>query len=285
MASADKSERHWRAHHNLPDDYNLDAILFYGTWPHENKVEPHHLVPLRAELDKIGAPYTLRALGKTSLIPGKLVNYLDHAYDLRVPDSAGDPLNLWFVPVEGTRLAGEYVDLARTTLHPKKIVVLGMCAGLLEGMCPGEFVMPTKVLPNDTGQDYNNDFPDDVYTRPDSTLKESLRHRLLQHDSAVKVWETQGLTNEALRRQTTRKAEEWAAAGFGSVDMETGLIFGAAVHPELGPPIPAAALLYIIDSPRQGTAPSEAGHLLGVNAARALQYQVALEEIRGVPLG
>lgn len=209
-------------------------------------------------------------------------NYLDHAYEFILPDAGGQEIAGWFVPVEGTRLASHNVEVVRM-LRAKKIIALGMCAGLLSHMRRGEFAMPVEVLPNDTGQRYNAGLPGDRYTHPDPYLDASLRRRLLRHDPAAKVWRVRGITDEAMMRQTRAVANEWAADGYGTVDMETGLLLGAASHPRLfGRPAAAAALLYIVDNPRLGTVPSESGHLLTVNDARTLQYRVALEEIRGV---
>ena len=56
MASAEKTPEYWKTHHKLLPDYYLDSAIFYGTWPHENKVEPNHIQPLSAELDAIGKP-------------------------------------------------------------------------------------------------------------------------------------------------------------------------------------------------------------------------------------
>lgn len=210
----------YRDHLGFPEDYNVDAMLCYGTLYEERTLTQLAQVLDSLDLDwKINdLPHPFLRFGKELIVEGKTI---------------------WFAIGYGGAWLSEYLHWA-CLFGSKKNILLGSCGGLRSGMQPGDFIVPKS--------SYGEESSVKIYNRESNVQKSSIE--LSQNvasrlaEDGAKVWQGPMVTCQAMIGETAEDVRDWARDGYYGVEMEASTVFAVSNHFN----VPCAASLYVGDN-------------------------------------
>ena len=210
----------YRKHLGFPSDYQVDAVLCYGTL-YEERV----LAQLTKALKELGIQVQINTLPHP---------FLRFAKELRIGDKT-----IWFAIGYGGAWLSEYIHWA-CLFGSKKNILLGSCGGLKSGMKQGEFIVPENSYGEESSVKMYNRESDNQF--PNETLSASLATSL--GEDGTKVWRGPMVTCQAMIGETMDDIRKWSNDGYFGVEMEASTVFAVSNH--FG--VPSAASLYIGDN-------------------------------------
>lgn len=245
----------------LADDYKVDGLLACGVW--DLFAEKRHVPYLKDALETLGVMATVTRIDGEEL---------GHAFTFDVGNK-----HYWFVPVMGTSYMSQYAHLA-CLLGSKKNILIGVVGGLMKGIKPADYIIPTASKGNQNAFMYDRS-TDDLMFYPDATLSDRLKQRL----GNVPIYEGSTVTCEVMFAETLEDVQEWSSQGYLGVEMEAALIFALSKHFN----VPAAAVLTVADNLIEEITFFDDAHQNSLEArenARKHRYEVALAELLELPI-
>ncbi len=210
----------YRQHLGFPKDYNVDAMLCYGTLYEERVL---------TQLSEV-----IKVLGFQAKITNLPHPFLRFAKELQFDD-----IKIWFAIGYGGAWLSEYLHWA-CLFGSKKNILLGSCGGLKPGMKQGDFIVPESSYGEESSvKMYNRESPTQYPNKP---LSEKLTAAL--SEDGTKVWSGPMVTCQAMIGETMDDIRSWSRDGYFGVEMEASTVFAVSNHFK----VPSAASLYVGDN-------------------------------------
>lgn len=216
----DVTAEEYRKHLGLPANYQVDAMLCYGTL-YEERV----LAQLDEVLDTLGIQTEFKAL--------------PHPFMRFCKEFTIDNRRVWFAIGYGGAWLSEYLHWA-CLFGSKKNILLGSCGGLKPGMKQGEFIVPESSYAEESSVKIYNRTSNTQY--PDKQLSEDLAAKL--GEDGTRVWRGPMVTCQAMIGESLDDIKSWSKSGYYGVEMEAATVFAVSNHFN----VPCAASLYIGDN-------------------------------------
>lgn len=210
----------YRAHLGFPANYNVNAMLCYGTL-YEQRV----LSRLKASIQSLGLKVEINEMPH---------EFLRFAKEIRIGDKT-----IWFAIGYGGAWLSEYLHWA-CLFGSKKNILLGSCGGLKPGIKQGDFIVPTNSFSEESSAKIYN--RESNIHNSNVELSERITKALKKDGSTV--WNGPTVTCQAMIGETLDDVREWSRNGYFGVEMEASTVFAVSQHFN----IPAAASLYIGDN-------------------------------------
>lgn len=245
----------------LANSYKVDGLLACGVW--DLFAESKHIPYLKHALEKLSVNATVTRIDGEEL---------GHAFSFDV-----DGKHYWFVPVMGTAYMSQYAHLA-CLLGSKKNILIGVVGGLMKGIQPADFIVPTASKGNQNAFMYDRN-ADDLLFYPDKELSQRLGQRL----GEVPVYQGKTVTCEVMFAETFEDVQEWSTQGYLGVEMEAALMFALSKHFD----VPSAAILSVADNLIEEVTFFDDAHQNSKEAreaARQHRYEVAVAELLDLPM-
>ncbi len=242
----------------LASDYKVDGLLACGVW--DLFAEGKHVPYLEKALETLGVNATVTRIDGEEL---------GHAFSFDVDDK-----HYWFVPVMGTAYMSQYAHLA-CLLGSKKNILIGVVGGLMKGIKPADFIIPTASKGNQNAFMYDRTARDMLFY-PDKELSTKLKHRL----GDVPIYEGTTVTCEVMFAETIEDVQEWSEQGYLGVEMEAAMFFALSKHFS----VPAAGILTVADNLIEEITFFDEAHQDSQEAreaARKLRYEASVAELLG----
>jgi len=209
----------YRQHFGLPDDYQVDGFVVYGTYKN------HPFEQFEDSLKQSGCKYQ------------KLK--LEHDFFGSLMEFKVDGKRYWLAIAYGGALLSEYLHLA-CLFGSRQNILLGSCGGLKKGVASLELIVPdwssaTESSANAYQPDANGKYSSDKDLSDKLAGLLSEKHRV--HRGST-------ITFQAMLAETWDDIQKWTEQGFVGVEMEAATVFAVSDHFD----VPAAAALMIGDN-------------------------------------
>lgn len=248
--TAQDYRRNWK----LPEDYQVDGMLCYGTWDIQKQV-----ALFKETLENLGMDFTY---GELSGFIGKIIEF------------TVEGKRFWFDVSYGGAMLSEYLHIA-CLFGSKKNILLGTCGGLSPDISSLDLIFPTESWANESvTRMYDRSVKDNRYFS-DKALTQHLKDRI---GSQFKIWSGATITCQAMLAETPEDIQDWSKEGFLGVEMEAATIFAVSNHFH----VPSAAILIVMDNLIKNETILSEGHeqmRAQREEIRKVLYRVAIEEL------
>jgi L-amino acid N-acyltransferase YncA/uridine phosphorylase len=214
----DLTKRDWQKMLGLSDDQIPQALMLRGTRNLRHQYDQH-----RTHFDdviEVGLPNGLIEDVFIGRLSGHLVAYAS---------------------VYGAPMASEIVHLFGV-LGTSLVIQTGCCGGLADEIVAGDLVLTTEAFCGDGAAHY--------YKRSGMTVRPTLNPGSfvpVAATGAAAVHLARMFTTSALFAEGEEEVEQWSAAGWGAVDMETATTLAVAEHFRMD----SLAIHFVFDNPRR----------------------------------